>query len=400
MNTKRSFSLVAAPLVLGASLLTACKPEEAPTVQVPPTVLVTTAATREVPVYREWIGTLDGSENAEIRARVTGHLLKRNYQEGGLVKKGDVLFEIDQRPFEAALAEAKSSLEQGKALQLASAAESDRSRELYDKKVISEREFTNKTQLNEANVAKVAALTAGVEDAQLNLDFCKVASPVDGIAGISQVQVGDLVGPGHTTQLTSVSTLDPVKIIFPVSENDYLEAQARVQEVLAKPLNERSETIEIFLANGEPFAKKARLLAVDRQVSASTGTILVTALLANPGNILRPGFYARARVVAKTIPGAVLVPQRAVTEVQGNYQIGVIAADGKAEIRPVKVGSRIGKEWVIASGLKAGEKVVVEGLQKIKAGQAVTAQPFTEPGETKPAAPVTAAVTPAQEEKK
>lgn len=378
------------PLVLAASILTACKPEEEAKVQAPPTVLVTTAATRDVPIYREWIGSLDGSENAEIRARVTGHLMKRNYQEGALVKKGDLLFEIDPRPFEAALAEAKSALEQGKALQLASQAESERSKELFDKRVISEREFTNKTQLNEANVAKVAALTAGVEDAQLNLDFCKVTSPVDGIAGISQVQVGDLVGPGHATQLTSVSTLDPVKIIFPVSETDYLDAQARAQEILSKPLGERGETIELFLANGSVYDHKARLLAVDRQVKASTGTILVTALVANPGNVLRPGFFAKARVVAQTLSGAVVVPQRAVAEVQGSYQIGVVTPDGKAEIRPVKVGSRSGQDWVISSGLKAGEKVVVEGIQKIKTGQPVTAQPWTDATTVKAEKPVAA----------
>ena len=356
-------------------------------------MLVIDAATREVPVYREWIGTLDGSENAEIRARVSGYLLKRDYQEGALVKKGDVLFEIDSRPFEAALAEAKSQLDQGKAMQLASQAEAERSKELFDKKVISEREHTNKTQLNESNAAKVEALKANVEQAQLNLNFCKVTSPVDGIAGIAQAQVGDLVGTANSTVLTSVSTLDPIKILFPISEAEYLGAADRVQESIAKPLDERSEFIELILADGKAFPNKARLLSLDRQVNTSTGTILVTAVLKNPGSVLRPGLFARARIIAKTLEGAVVVPQRAVMEVQGSYQLAIVGADGKAEIRPVQVGPRVGTDWVITSGLKAGEKVIVEGIQKVKSGVPVAAKPWTPAAErsepvveTKPAA--------------
>ena len=352
----------------------------------PPEVLVTAAATRDVPVYREWIGTLDGSENAEIRARVTGYLLKRDYQEGSLVKKGDLLFEIDPRPFEAALAEAKSPMEQGKAVQLASQSEADRNKELFNKKVISETEYINKTQLNQSNLAKVEALKASVEQAQLNLNFCKLTSPVEGIAGIAQAQVGDLVGTASSTVLTTVSTLDPIKVIFPVSEADYLEAIARVQETLNKPLDQRRESIELLLADGSTFPRKARLLSVDRQVKASTGTILVTALLANPGNVLRPGFFARARIEADVLKDAVVVPQRAVYEVQGSYQLGIVGADGKAEIRPVKVGARAGTDWVILSGLKPAEKVVVEGLQKIKSGAPVAAKPWAPPTE-KAAAP-------------
>lgn len=335
------------------------------------------AGSRDVPVYREWIGTLDGSENAEIRARVTGYLIKRNYQEGTLVKKGDVLFEIDPRPFEAELAQSKQQLEQGKAVQLASQAEADRNKELYDKKVISEKEFTNKVQNNEANLAKVRALEAVVEQAQLNLGYCKVTAPVDGIAGIAKAQVGDLVGSASSAVLTSVSSLDPIKIVFPISEVEYLAAAEKLQESLARPLAERQEMIELVLADGKPFANKARLLSVDRQINAATGTILVTALAANPGSILRPGLFARARVVGKTLAGAVVVPQRAVLEIQGSYQVGVIGADGKAEVRPVQVGPRTGSEWVIAAGLKPGEKIVVEGLQKIRNGVPVVAKPWT-----------------------
>lgn len=368
----------------------ACEKKQAAPPAAPPDVLVIDAPTREVAVYREWVGTLDGSENAEIRARVAGYLMKRSYQEGAIVKKGDVMFEIDPRPFEAALAQAKEQLEQGKATQLATQAEADRNKELYDKKVISDKEYTNKVQNNESNIAKVRALEAGVEQAKLNLEFCKVKAPVEGIAGISQAQVGDLVGSASNALLTSVSTLDPIKVLFPISEVEYLAATDRLQEALSKPLEQRPESIELILADGKTFAHKARLLSVDRQVNAATGTILVTAVVANPGSILRPGLFARARIVAQKLEGAVVLPQRAVMEIQGSYQVGVIGADGKAEIRPVKVGPREGSDWVIESGLKAGEKVIVEGLQKVRTGAPVSAKPWTPPAPKTASAPAAA----------
>jgi membrane fusion protein (multidrug efflux system) len=367
--------------IAAISVLPGCGKKEVAASAAPPEVLVMPAKTRDVPVYREWIGTIDGSENAEIRARVTGYLLKRNYEEGSLVKKGQLLFEIDSRPFEAALAQAKSNLEQAKAAALATAADAERNDKLFAQKVISEQEHTNKTQLNQASQAKVQALEAAVEEAQLNLNFCKVTAPVDGIVGIAKAQVGDLVGTGNNVVLTSISTLDPAKVVFPVSEAEYLGASKRVQETLNKPFAERPESIELILADGSTFPHKAKVLSVDRQVQALTGTILVTALVENPGSILRPGFYARARIVADVLKNAVVVPQRAVSEVQGAYQLGIIGADGKAEIRPVKVGARTGTDWVISSGLKPGEKVVVEGLQKIKAGAPVVAKPWTPPSE-------------------
>ena len=379
MTRKQLFILVTPFAAATAiSALTGCGKEEAQ-VAAPPEVLVTEAGTRDVPVYKEWIGTIDGSENADVRARVEGHLIKRTYEEGSLVKKGDPLFEIDPRPFEAALAQAKSNLEQAKAAALAAAAERERSDKLFAQKVISEQEHTNKTQLNEASQAKVQALEAAVEDAQLNLNFCKITSPVEGIAGLAKAQVGDLVGSGGNTVLTSVSTLDPAKILFPVSEADYLAANKRAQEILSKPLDQRDESIELILADGSTFPNKARLLAVDRQVQATTGTILVTALVKNPDSLLRPGFYARARIVADILKDAVVVPQRAVSEVQGAYQLGIVGSDNKAEIRPVKMGARTGSDWVVSSGLKPGEKVVVEGLQKIRAGTQVVAKPWTPP---------------------
>lgn len=381
MRSHRLFLLFlpvsAAGLILS---LTGCGKEEAP-VAGPPEVLITEATAQDVPVYREWIGTIDGSENAEIRAKVQGYLVKRDYKEGSLVKKGTLLFQIDPRPFEAALAEAKSGLEQAKAVKLAAIAERERSDKLFSQKVISEQEHTNKTQLAEANIAKVSALEANVHQAELNLEFCNITAPVDGIVGIAKAQVGDLVGTGSNVLLTNISTLDPAKILFPVSEADYLSAYKRAEEILSKPAEDRPKTIELVLANGSTFEKKAQLQSVDRQVQASTGTILITALVENPGCVLRPGFYARARIIADVLKDAVVVPQRAVSEVQGSYQLGIVTPDGKAEIRPVKVGARTGTDWVISSGLKAGEKVVVEGLQKLKAGAPVAAKPWTPPAE-------------------
>jgi membrane fusion protein (multidrug efflux system) len=373
--------LLAVIVVVGTSALTGCGEKETATVG-PPEVLVVEAPTRDVPVYRTWIGSLDGSEDAEIKAHVTGYVIKRDYQEGSLVKKGDLLFEIDPRPFEAALAEAKSQLEGARSTQAASQSDVDHSKALVEQHAMPEKDYINKKGLNDANIAKVAALEATVQEAELNLDFCKITSPVEGIAAIAKAQVGDLVGPANVAILTTVDTLDPMKVVLPISESDYLAASQRGNQTMSKPFNQRPEDIEVFLADGSLFPHKARLFSVDLQEKESTGTILVTALVPNPGSVLRPGFYARARAVVETLKDAVVVPQRAVYEVQGSYQLGIIGADGKAEIRPVKVGPRVGSDWVITSGLKPGEKVVVEGLQKIKSGMPVVAKPWTQPSES------------------
>jgi len=296
------------------------------------------------------------------------------------VKKGDVLFEIDARPFEAALAEAKSQLVQGKAVQIATQADADRNKALYDRKVISDQEYTNKTQQNDANIAKVQALTAAVEEAQLNVQFCKVTSPINGIAGNAMAQVGDLVGQGTNAVLTTVSTVDPMKMLFPISEQEYLDAAEKIQQAVEKPFEQREELFSVVLANGAIFEHKGRLLSLNRQVDQATGTILITALVDNPGGLLRPGQFARARIEAKDLPEAIVVPQRAVAELQGTYQVGIVRPDNKAEIRTVTVGPRVGSEWAIATGIKPGEKVVVEGFQKLRAGASVAPKPWTPPG--------------------
>src|SRR5258708_23130605 len=347
--------------------------------QAPPEVLVTQVISGDVPVIREWVGTLDGEENAEIRARVTGYLQKRDYQEGSYVKEGDLLVEIDPRPFEAALDEAKSQLDQAKAIQLATEADFERSQELFDKKVISVQEFENKKQLNQANVAKVGALEAAVQTAQLNLDFTKITAPLDGIAGLAKAQIGDLVGTGSTSSLTTVSKIDPIRLYFPLSEKDYKEHAHGLRGAMQKPYSERQETIEMVFADGSVYPQKGRVSFVERQVDPTTGTILVAPSVPSPEHTLRPGQFAKARATIDKIVGALVVPERALVELQGNYQIGVVGEDNKAEIRPIKIGPRFNRQVVVTEGLKEGEKVIVEGIQKVRPGMVLTPKPYQEP---------------------
>jgi membrane fusion protein, multidrug efflux system len=345
----------------------------------PPEVLVTQVVKGDVPIVREWVGTLDGSENAEIRARVAGYLQKKAYQEGGFVKRGDLLFEIDPRPFQAALDQAKSQLEQEKAVQLATEADFARAQELFDKKVISEQEYENKRQLNQANVAKTAALEAAVEAAKLNLDFTRITSPLDGIAGQAKAQIGDLVGPGATTTLTTVSQIDPIRLYFPLSEKDYKQYANRLKEAMQTPESKRKESTELVFADGTVYPRKGKFSFVDRQVDPTTGTILIAANFPNPDHTLRPGQFAKARAAIDEIQGALLVPERALVELQGSYQIGVLGEGNKAEIRPIKIGPRFKGQVVVTEGLTESEKVIVEGVQKVRPGMVVTAKPYQEP---------------------
>ena len=366
-------------VLVAASTFASCSRKAEQAGPPPPEVLVIDDASRDVPVYREWVGTIDGSENADIRARVSGHLIKRDYIEGSLVKEGDLLFEIDPRPFEAALAKAKGNLDNARATQTKTDADEKRANQLFNEKVTSSQERDTTLQAAAAQRGNVSALEAAVREAELNLEYTKITAPVSGIAGMAKADVGDLVG--NDVVLTTISRLDPAKISFPVSEADYFAAKDRALELLKKPIEQRPEEIELILADGSSFPHKARLDAVDRQAQTATGTILVKALVKNPDGVLRPGFFARARVVAQLLKDAVVVPQRAVNEVQGAYSLGIIGAENKVEIRPVKVGARSGTDWVITSGLKPGEKVVVEGLQKIKDGVVVVPKPWTPPAD-------------------
>ncbi len=339
-------------------------------------VLVTEVVQKDVPVTREWVGTLDGSANAQIRARVQGYLTKKDYKEGSVVKTGAVLFEIDPRPFEAALAQAKAQLGQAVAQRDKFESEFQKQKQLFAQKVTSQRDFDIALQNSLANAANAEAAKANADQAEINLAFTKITAPIDGLAGIAKPGIGDLVGPG-TDDLTTISTLDPIKAVFPISEQEYLRA--------AEQLNAKnSEAIaalvaQLILADGSVWPEKGKFSAVGRQVDQRTGTVLVETLFPNPGNILRPGQFARVRVVTRTQKGALLVPQRAVAELQGSYQVAVVGADDKAEIRPVKVGERFGQMWLIEQGLKPGDRVVVEGIQKVREGMPVDAKPWAAP---------------------
>jgi membrane fusion protein (multidrug efflux system) len=330
----------------------------------PPEVLVTEVTQQDIPIRSEWTGMLDGFVNAVIRAQVQGYLMRQGYREGSKVKKGDLLFEIDPRPFQAVLDQALAQL--GKT-------------ELDVKRLtpLAKEDAVSREELDDATQANLAA-KAVVESARLNLEFTRITSPVEGIAGIAAAQIGDLVGPA-TGPLTTVSTVDPIKAYFQISEQEYLNSPAS----FANPSNPNDDsaprTLELMLADGSLFPHKGRLYVTSRQVDAQTGTLQIVALFPNPGDVLRPGQFARVRAVTRTAAAALLVPQRAVTELQGKYQVVVIGPDDKASIRDVAVGERSGTMWIIKSGLKPGERVVVEGVQKTREGLAVTPKPYEPP---------------------
>ena len=366
-----------AALFMGAAL-SSCEKSVSTSAAPPPEVLVTEVTQKEVPVIRQWVGTLNGSENADVRARVTGYLEKRSYQEGGFVKKGDLLFEIDSRPFVAALDQAQGQLQQAQATMIGSELDAKRAKELYQNKVISDQEYTNKTQDYQTKAAAVTAAQAGVEQAQLNLDYTKIVSPLDGIAGQAQAQIGDLVGTGSNTVLTTVSQVDPMRCYFPISEQSYWEYADQLKEAMSVPEAERKETTQLVFPDGSTYSHKGKFAFVDRQVDPKTGTIQVAVNFPNPELTLRPGQYVTARAQLQTIPNALLIPQEAVSQLQGGDQVAVVNSDGKAEIRAVKVGTVFGRMIVITDGLKAGEKVIVEGFQKVRQGMQVSAKPYEE----------------------
>ena len=374
----------AALLVLIA--FTACKKPASTALSTgAPEVLVTEVIQKEVPVIRQWVGTLNGSENADVRARTTGYLQKRAYQEGGFVKNGDLLFEIDPRPFIAALDQAKGQLQEAQATLIGVEKDAKRAKELFQGKVISEQEYTNKTQDYQTKLAAVGAAQAAMEAAQLNLDYTKIVSPLNGIAGQSQAQVGDLVGTGSNTVLTTVSQIDPIRFYAPISEQTYWEFADRLKEAMARPEAERPETAELILANGSVYQHKGKFAFVDRQVDPKTGTIQVAVSFPNPELTLRPGQYGIVRAQIQTIPDALLIPQQAVSELQGGNQVAVVGPDSKAEIRAIKVGPIFDRMIVVTEGLKAGEKVIVEGFQKVRQGTEVVVKPYTDSPKTKEA---------------
>ena len=346
-----------------------------------PHVEVTPVIQRDVPVYHQWVGTTDGIVNATIRAQVQGYLIKRNYWEGDFVKKGQLLFEIDPRPFEAALDQAKGNLGMSEASWQRAKANLARVKPLAAENAVSQKDLDDATANEQSTRAQVQANQAAAEKARLELGFTKIVSLIDGIAGIAKAQVGDLVGPNQVQELTTVSKVDPIKVYISVSEQEYLYAAERGHKGTDKIV------LEMVLADGSTYPHKGEFILADRQVDVKTGTITVGAIFKNPRNILRPGQFARIKALIHTKKGALLVPQRAVSELQGSYQVSVVGPDNKVDIRPVKVSERVETLWVVDEGLKPGEKVVVEGLQKVRQGMTVVAEPFGAQNKAMPNAP-------------
>src|SRR6266404_1493981 len=385
----------------------------------------------DVPVYSEWIGTTEGMVNADIKAQVTGYLLRQDYQEGSFVKKGQLLFEIDPRPLQAVvnqakgdlaksesqvqqaisqldqalaqLAQANSQLMQAEANQRKTQLDVNKYRPLLEQKAVTQQEFDNADQANDATRAQVEAVksqikaaTAGVgtaraaivaakaqvessqaavRTAELNLSFTRIVSPIDGIAGIAQAQVGNLIST-TSAPLTTVSTVDPIKVFFTLTEQQYLNFTKRSLIEARRGASVVQLELELILSDGTAYPEKGSFFFADRQVDQKTGAIRMAGIFPNPGNVLRPGQYGRVRAVTSTKTEALLVPQRAVSELQGSYQVAVVGGDNKIEMRTVKVGERSGQQWIIDDGLKAGEIVVVEGTQKIKPGAVVNPKQY------------------------
>ncbi len=353
----RRFLVLALPLTAFA-----CSRAKAPPPAPPPRVVVSPAIQRDVPIHREWIGTTEGDVNADIRPHVEGYLLRRVYKEGGVVSQGELLFEIDPRQFEAQLQQAEANLEQAKAALAKADLDVARAEPLAVQRAVSQQELDNARSSRLGARATVGALEAAVAQARLNLSWTRVTSPIPGIAGIAQQQVGDLVN-GQTV-LTTVSKVDPLRVLYQLGEQEYLELER-------DPAMKNAE-LELVLSDGTVFPHKGRVLLTGRNVDVRTGTIAAIGLFPNPGNVLRPGQYAKVRAVVKVREGAILVPQRAVNEMQGAFQIAVVGPDDKTEVRKVRAAERVGSLWVIEEGLRAGERVVVEGFSRVKTGSPVS----------------------------
>ena len=371
-----SFTMLA---VLSSAML-GCGRTQAAAPPLPPEVTVAPVVQQDVPVYSEWITTLDGYVNAQVRPQVSGYIIRQNYKEGSLVRRGDVLFEIDPRPFQAALDRAKGDLAQAQAQLGKSILDVERDTPLVEAKAIAKSQLDNEIQAKLGAQALIESDKAAVEQAELNLEWTKVTSLVDGIAGIAQIQIGNLVGSNSI--LTSVSQLEPIKAYFPISEREYVLVQKNSNAILSKhAIGFFGNSLELILTDGSLYDQKGKILLADRQVDPNTGTIRIVAAFPNPGNILRPGQYGRVRVETGMKKGALLTPQSAVARSQGSYQVAVVGSDRKVSMRAIKPGQTVGTMWVIDEGLKPGEQVVVEGLQRVKEGSLVTPKPAKLPGE-------------------
>jgi RND family efflux transporter MFP subunit len=346
-----------------------CGGSKAASAPPPPTVEVATVIQRDTPIYSDWVATLDGYVNAEIQPRVAGYIIKQNYREGAVVRKGDVLFEIDPRPLKAALDQAKAQLAQAEAQLGKASLDVERDTPLAEARAIAQSQLDTELQVKLGAQASVLAAKANVEQAELNLEFTKVTSLVSGIAGIARVQIGNLVGPSSI--LTSISQVDPIKAYFTVSEQVFMDFHRRFPTERSVEEQRKRIPLQLILGDGSIYEHTGTISFADREVNAATGAIRIAGVFPNPNNLLRPGGYGRVRLSARTANGAMLIPQRAVTELQGSYQVAVVSSENKVSIRPVTVGDRVGNLWIVTDGLKAGERVIVEGLLKVRDGAVV-----------------------------
>jgi len=338
-----------------------------------PTVEVATVVQQNVPIYSNWVAVLDGYVNAQIQPHVTGYIIRQDYQEGSVVRKGQVLFEIDPRPFKAALDLAKAQLAQAEAQLGKARLDVERDTPLAQQRAIAQAQLDTEIQAKLGAQALVLAAKANIEQAELNVEWTKVTSLVNGIAGIAQVQIGNLVGPSAI--LTSVSQVDPIKAYFTVSEQEFTDFHRRFPTQASVEEQRKRIPLQLLLADGSVYERPGTIYFADREVNPATGAIRIAGVFPNPNNLLRPGGYGRVRASARTENGALLIPQRAVVELQGSHQVAVVGNDNKVSIRPVTVGDRVGNLWIVTEGLKPGERVIVEGLMKVRDGAPVKAVP-------------------------
>jgi membrane fusion protein (multidrug efflux system) len=372
----RSFDFVT--IVAGMCLLlagTGCEEKEAAPPPSPPDVEVTDVIQRDVPIYQEWVAQLNGQVNADITPKVQGYLLKRDYSEGFFVHKGQLLYEIDPRPFVASVDQAKATVAVAVAQQTEAENNVTRDRPLAAQNAIPQKQLDTDISTLAATTAQVNATKANMVQAELNLSWTKVLSPIDGLAGVSNSNVGDLVGTA--TKMTTVSQVNPIRAYFNISESDYLgNAQAIARLARGNKAQEKPLPIEFIQTNEITFPAKGKIVLVNREIASQTGTIQIAAEFPNKDGILRPGGFGNVRIETGTTEHALLVPQAAVIEVQSMYQVVVVSPENKAMFRPVKVGERVGTNWIITEGLKAGEKIIVQGFMKVREGIPVSPKPY------------------------
>src|SRR6266403_2983266 len=361
-------------------LASGCSRKESKVPPGAPEVLVTTVTPQDVPRVLERVATLDGFINANINAQVQGYIVSRDYQEGSVEKKGDLLFQIDPRPFEDALAQAKGTLAKDQANQIKADADKKRAIDLFKKKVISDQERDTAIAAADSTAANVEADKAAVKQTEINLGYTKITAPIDGVVGFTNNQVGDLVGPS-TGPLTTMSQIDPIKAVVTAGEGPWTDFVSRHPDATERQAYIKSLDFELILGNGQAYPQKGKFYALDRSLDPKTGSIRYYVTFPNPGNILRPGQFGKVRFVADMKKGAMVIPQEAVNELQGNFQVALVDQNNKVSIRPVKMGERIGAMWEVTEGLKPGDKVVVQGLQKAREGSIVTAKDWTPPAD-------------------